>query len=198
MKTKSDHFFTKSIKCNKERGGKNMTYRYNVCTMLKVLTIITGIFFIFVVILITVFSQIPEQRNILTAIAQEGDNTQVGNAIINFSQNQIVEGNALSHEEGSNIIRIMESGIYQISYQLLGEEQTIGTFNFNAALLVNNSVLEDTLNESPILRENIANRMTLTSTVILRLEAGDILQLGGLSIEDIIYNMARIDIEKIG
>ena len=40
--------------------------------------------------------------------------------------------------------------------------------------------------------------MTLTSTVILRLEAGDILNLGAVSIEDVTYPRARIDIEKIG
>ena len=171
---------------------------YDLCTMLKVLTIVIGVFFVFVIIFVVIAMQMPTQRNILTAVAREGDNTQVGTAIINFSQNQIVEGTALSHEEGSNIIQINESGIYQISYQLLGQQQTIGTFNFNAALLVNNTVLQDTLNESPIIRENTTNRMTLTSTVILRLEAGDILQLSGLSIEDIIYNEARIDIEKIG
>ena len=39
--------------------------------------------------------------------------------------------------------------------------------------------------------------MTLTSTVILQLNQGDILKLVGLSIEDIIYENARIDIEKI-
>lgn len=40
--------------------------------------------------------------------------------------------------------------------------------------------------------------MTLTSTVILRLQQGDVLKLNGVSIEDIIYDNARIDIEKIG
>ena len=40
--------------------------------------------------------------------------------------------------------------------------------------------------------------MTLTSTVILRLQTGDILKLNGVSIEDIVYENARIDIEKIG
>ena len=46
--------------------------------------------------------------------------------------------------------------------------------------------------------ENISNnRITLTSTVILKLNAGDVLQLGGLSQENITYPTARIDIEKI-
>ena len=59
-------------------------------------------------------------------------------------------------------------------------------------------LLEETLNEGPVLRENVSNnRMTLTSTVILELQAGDVLKLAGLSIEDITYNRARIDIEKI-
>lgn len=108
-------------------------------------------------------------------------------------------GNAISHDPGSENILINENGIYQISYQLYGVGQTSGTFNFNAVLIVNNVALEDTLNEGPVLNENIVNnRMTLTSTVILRLNAGDILNLGGASLEDIIYQRARIDIEKIG
>ena len=63
-----------------------------------------------------------------------GDNTQVGNAIINFSQNQIVEGDALSHTQGSSEIMINEDGIYQISYSLTGVGQDIGRFNFSAIL----------------------------------------------------------------
>ena len=51
----------------------------------------------------------------------------MGNAIIKFSINDIVVGNALSHEPGSADIIVNESGIYQISYQLEGVGQTIGT-----------------------------------------------------------------------
>ena len=128
-----------------------------------------------------------------------GDNTAVGNAIINFSENQIEEGTALSHTPGSNEIMVNEDGIYQISYQLDGLDQTVGRFNFNAILLVNNVPLDDTLNQGPVLDEKIVNnRYTLSATVILRLSAGDILQLGGLSLEDVTYPAARIDIEKIG
>ena len=127
-----------------------------------------------------------------------GDNTDTGNAIINFSENQIVEGSALSHSPGSNEIMINEDGIYQISYQLEGTAKSIGRFNFNAILLVNGTPITDTLNEGPVIVENISNnRMTLTSTVILKLNAGDVLQLGGLSQENITYPTARIDIEKI-
>ena len=39
--------------------------------------------------------------------------------------------------------------------------------------------------------------MTLTSTVILELNAGDIIQLGGLSLEDISYQNSIIAIVKI-
>lgn len=128
-----------------------------------------------------------------------GDNAQIGNAIINFSQNQIVEGSALSHELGSNEIKINEDGIYQISYSLTGLGDEIGRFNFSAILLVNGTPLNDTLNEGPVINaSNFNNRQTLTATVILRLNAGDILQLGGLSQENITYTNARIDIEKIG
>lgn len=73
----------------------------------------------------------------------------------------------------------------------------IGTFQFNAVLVVNNTGLDSTFNESPIIRDSV-NRMTLTSTVILKLNEGDVLQLSGVSIEDINYQRARIDIEKIG
>ena len=128
-----------------------------------------------------------------------GDNTGTGEVIINFSENQIVEGNAISHDLGSSEIKINEDGIYQISYQLDGNTKTSGRFNFNAILVVNGIPQFDTLNEGPVIVEDIINnRYTLTSTVILKLNAGDILQLEGLSQENITYPNARIDIEKIG
>ena len=127
-----------------------------------------------------------------------GDNTGTGNVVINFSENQIVEGNAISHNPGSSEIRINEDGIYQISYQLDGNTTTSGRFNFNAILVINNIPQFDTLNEGAVIVEDIINnRYTLTSTVILRLTSGDILQLEGLSQENITYPNARIDIEKI-
>lgn len=127
-----------------------------------------------------------------------GDNPQIGTTSIKFSQNSIVEGAALSHTEGSDEIQINETGIYQVSYQLYGVQDVTGTFNFNAILSVNNQPLQDTFNESPVIRNSTSNRMTLTSTVILQLQVGDILKLNGVSIEDIKYDNARIDIEKIG
>ena len=126
-----------------------------------------------------------------------GDNTILGTTTIKFSQNNIIEGTAISHTEGSDEININETGIYQVSYQLFGVQDVTGTFNFNAILSVNNQGLQDTFNESPVIRNSTSNRMTLTSTVILRLQAGDILKLNGVSIEDIMYDNARIDIEKI-
>ena len=63
---------------------------------------------------------------------------------------------------------------------------------------MNATPLEDTLNEGIVINSTIFNnRQTLTATVILRLNAGDILQLNGLSQENITYTNARIDIEKI-
>ncbi len=165
-------------------------------TIYKWLVIITIIFIIFGIISIVIINN-QKETNILTAIAESGDNTQVGNAIIKFSKNDIQQGNAITHTEGTDVININEEGIYQISYQLYGVSEVIGTFNFNAILLVNNTPLQDTLNESPVLTDNYPNRMTLTSTVILKLNSGDILQLGGLSLEEITYQRARIDIEKI-
>ena len=165
----------------------------------KILTITLLIVLIFSIIAIVfVVNNCQQNKNILTAIAKNGDNTEIGNATIKFSENRIIEGTAISHEEGSDEIRINEDGIYQISYQLNGERETIGTFNFNAVILINNEVLlEDTLNESPILRDNVTNRMTLTSTIFLRIEEGDIIKLGGLSIEDIFYTRARKKKKKI-
>lgn len=93
---------------------------------------------------------------------------------------------------------INEEGIYQISYQLTGVGDEVGRFNFNAILSVNGTPLNDTLNEGPVINaSNFNNRQTLTATVILRLNAGDVLQLNGLSQEEITYTSARIDIEKI-
>ena len=127
-----------------------------------------------------------------------GDNTQIGNAVINFSENQIVEGNALSHSPGSSEIMINEDGIYQISYSLTGVGDEIGRFNFNAILAVNGTPLSNTLNEGPVINaSNFNNRQTLTATVILRLNAGDVLQLNAISQESITYTNARIDIEQI-
>lgn len=165
--------------------------------------ILSKMIFILLIIALVIFAIILNQENtrnpnILVAIAENGDNTTLGITTIKFSQNEIEDGTAITHQTGSDEININETGIYQISYQLFGVQDVTGTFNFNAILSVNNQALEDTFNESPVIRNSTSNRMTLTSTVILRLEAGDILKLNGVSIEDIRYDNARIDIEKIG
>ena len=121
----------------------------------------------------------------------------IGGHMIKFSQNEIIEGDALTHLEGSDTISVSETGIYQISYQLFGIKEGAGSFNFNAALLVNDMIIESTFNDGPVLEDLVNNRITLTSTVILRLNTGDTLKLAGISIEDIEYQKARIDIEKI-
>lgn len=175
---------------------------HNVCKTIKVLSIINFIIFISILIffLIVIINNGNMNKDILVVVARSDDNTQVGNAIINFGENQINEGTPLSHQEGTSQININESGIYQISYQLEGIDQGTSTrFNFNAILLVNNMPLTETLNEGAVLSETIVNnRYTLTSTVILKLSVGDILQLGTLSLENVTYPNARIDIEKIG
>lgn len=172
---------------------------YDCKNLFKVISIVVLILAIIFIIAVIINNQgDPEKPDILVAIARNGDNTTLGTTSIKFSINQIVEGTAISHEPGSDEININESGIYQVSYQLFGVQNVTGTFNFNAVLLVNGEALVDTFNESPVIRNSTSNRMTLTSTVILRLEAGDILQLNGVSIEDIRYDNARIDIEKIG
>lgn len=159
-------------------------------------TIIIIILLIAFIVVCTNCSQ-NENKSILTAVAEPGDNTELGDAIIKYSKNNIVEGNAISHQEGSSEFKINENGIYQISYQLYGVNNTTGTFNFNAVILLNGTPINDTLNSSPVLEEDVNNRMTLTSTVILRLNAGDVIQLGGLSLEDISYDNSRMDIVKI-
>ncbi len=169
----------------------------NLCKIMTIIIILILIISIIGIILITINNDKQEPKNILVAIANPGDNTTLGFTTIKFSENKIVEGTALSHEEGSDEIRINESGIYQISYQLFGQKEGAGSFNFNAVLLVNDQTIEDTFNEGPVLEDVVNNRLTLTSTVILRLEAGDVLKLQGVSIEDILYDRARIDIEKI-
>ena len=171
----------------------------NLINIVKGLIIL--LIFVLIVVLIIVFINCQNnqnQPNILVVIAKPGDNTTIGTTSIKFSQNNIVEGTALSHTEGSDEININETGIYQISYQLYGVQDTVGTFNFNAILSVNNQSLNDTFNESPVIRNSTSNRMTLTSTVILQLQTGDVLKLNGVSIEDVIYDNARMDIEKIG
>ena len=152
---------------------------------------------ILVITIIVIITNPQEQKDILSKVAVPGDNTTVGTTTINFSRNDIIIGNAMSHEQGRNIVNINETGIYQISYQIYGERQTFGTFNFNAVLFLNGEVLDDTQNETPILRDNVINRMTKTSTVILQLNSGDTLQLGAITVEDIIFPRARLDIEKI-
>ena len=165
--------------------------------IIKAITIVL-ILIVIILLVINIVSNNMENLNILVAIARPGDNTTLGTTTINFSINDIVEGTALSHEEGTSIININKTGIYQISYQLYGVQDTTGTFNFNAVLLLNGTALNDTFNQSPVIRNSTENRMTLTSTVILRLNEGDKLELQGVSIEDIRYDNARIDIEKIG
>ena len=153
--------------------------------------------FIISVVIIIINNNNITMPNILVAIARPGDNTALGTTSIKFSENSIIEGSGLSHVDGSDKININENGIYQISYQLYGVQEVTGTFNFNAVLLVNDVALNDTFNESPVIRNSTSNRMTLTSTVILSLDAGDVLKLQGVSIEDIRNDNARIDIEKI-
>lgn len=152
---------------------------------------------IFLVLIFLIFSLNKENKSILTAIAVEGDNTQLGTTTIKFSQNELTIGNALTHEQGSDAINVNKSGIYQISYQLFGIKEGRGSFNFNSALIVNDNVIDSTFNDGPVIEDLVNNRNTLTSTVILQLNEGDVLKLGGISIEDICYEKARIDIEKI-
>ena len=173
--------------------NSNCKQNNNLKCMCIIISIIVVVLF-FVAIIINNQNQ---TKDILVAIAVDGDNTQLGTTTIKFSQNEIIEGDALTHLEGSDTISVSETGIYQISYQLFGIKEGAGSFNFNAALLVNDMIIESTFNDGPVLEDLVNNRITLTSTVILRLNTGDTLKLAGISIEDIEYQKARIDIEKI-
>ena len=135
------------------------------CKLGKICLITFIIAFAILIINIIFLCNNDQENNILTATAVETDNPEIGITTIKFSQNIIQEGTAITHVEGSDSFIVNESGIYQISYQLFGTRDTIGTFNFESALSVNDTVLLDTLNDSPILRDNVVNRMTLTSTV---------------------------------
>ena len=42
-----------------------------------------------------------------------------GTTAIKFSQNNIIEGTAISHTEGSDEILINQTGIYQVSYSYM-------------------------------------------------------------------------------
>mgnify|MGYP005769614349 CR=1 FL=1 len=165
----------------------------------NILKVVISIFvFVIIAILIIFLNNNYKKTNILVAISEKGDNPTLGTTTIIFSKNKIIDGTAISHQLNSDEININENGIYQVSYQLYGVQNVTGTFNFNAVIVVNNVANNDTFNESPVIRNSTSNRMTLTSTVILKLQAGDILKLNGVSIEDIEYEKARIDIEKIG
>ena len=167
------------------------------CKLGKICLITFIIAFAILIVNIIFLCNNDQENNILTATAVETDNPEIGITTIKFSKNIIQEGTAITHVEGSDSFIVNESGIYQISYQLFGTRDTIGTFNFESALSVNDTVLLDTLNDSPILRDNVVNRMTLTSTVLLQLNAGDVLKLQGISVDDIRYANARIDIKKV-
>ena len=159
---------------------------------------ISMIIIITLIVTIIIINDENQQKDILTAIAVKGDKTQLGTTTIKFCQNEIIVGTtALKHQEGSDTILVNETGIYQISYQLFGIKEGAGSFNFNATLLINDTIIDSTFNDGPVLEDLVNNRITLTSTVILRLNAGDTLKLAGVSIEDIEYEKARIDIEKI-
>lgn len=175
--------------------NKNCKESCGTKIMLIVMSILIG-----VIIVIQCFCMTNGQtieRDILSALYQNNATTQIGDTLISFDENSIQIGDAITHEEGSNVININEDGVYQISYQLYGTRETIGIFNFNAVILVNSQPIESTLNEGPILEDNFVNRMTLTGIVFLQLQEGYTLQLGGVSVENIRYTRARIDIEKI-
>ena len=93
----------------------NNLYKFVVISSILILA-----FLLITVIILAINNPVSKTQNILTAIAKEGDNTEVGNVNIKFSENKIVVGNAITNEEGSDEININETGFYQISYQING------------------------------------------------------------------------------
>ena len=85
----------------------------------KLLITISTIALILILLCVCMGNSNGEIKSILSATAKEGDNTQIGETLIKFSTNEIIEGNAITHEEGSDSFIINESGIYQISYTIL-------------------------------------------------------------------------------
>ena len=74
---------------------------------------ISIIMIISLIVVIIIINNENQQKDILTAIAVDGDNTQLGTTTIKFSQNDIIVGTALTHQEGSDTILVNETGIYQ-------------------------------------------------------------------------------------
>ena len=71
---------------------------------------VLAIFILCVLIIIFIpLAMMPEQKNILTAVAVSGDNLEVGTTTIKFSKNDILVGNALAHTVGSDEININEN-----------------------------------------------------------------------------------------
>ena len=91
-----------------------------------IISVSCALILILIIVLVIVITTNGNNKtpNILVTIANPGDNEETGTTTIKFSENKIVEGTALSHQEGSDIININEEGIYQISYQLFGIQET--------------------------------------------------------------------------
>ena len=69
----------------------------------KILTVALAIILVIILVFIVIYNENNEKNpNILVAIAKAGDNTTLGTTTIRFSQNNIVEGMAISHQVGSD------------------------------------------------------------------------------------------------
>ena len=80
-----------------------MCCKYN--NIINAACVVIAFVVILVVIIVISNSGNNEQMpNILVAVARPGDNTTLGTTSIRFSQNEIVEGTAISHQPGSDEI----------------------------------------------------------------------------------------------
>ena len=83
----------------------------NKCKIINCIIALLSILVI-VMVVILAFNSNEQEKNILTAIANEGDNTQIGITTIKFSENEILIGNAISHIENTDTININENEYY--------------------------------------------------------------------------------------
>lgn len=138
-----------------------------------------------------------QPKSILASQVTKNDPFVRGFSPINFYANTIKVGNDITHEEGSTDFILNSPGIYQISYQVLGdlESSAQSRFQFSVAIEQDGSFLDTTESTSPLLDK--PNRMTLSNTLLVKVTNSSTIKLLGLSLENVKYTRATIYIVKI-
>ena len=137
-----------------------------------------------------------QPKSILASQVTTNDPFVRGFSPINFYANTIKVGNDITHEEGSTDFILNSPGIYQISYQVLGdlESSAQSRFQFSVAIEQDGSFLDTTESTSPLLDK--PNRMTLSNTLLVKVTNSSTIKLLGLSLENVKYTRATIYIVK--